>query len=409
MRLDALGPRGQIPPRSVLNEITCLSSEGVTPVRGDYPDDLPIPGHSDPVKQKAWTTASAKALEILAKKGLRPAKKLGCGTYGCAYTIEGLPNRVLKLTGDNVEAASVQTVLAAIQDGRTTWESLPALSHFYCVYALARTDGTPLGIFALIQNKMRPLSAKEQRFVTTYRYTILSASSRANAVRRAEEQLGPEAAQQVQRLGDTVGELGRIGVWWDDLHAGNVMQDDAGNWKIIDLGAGESQAEVSLTVVEGLRAPSTSRDAADVAYDRVLNEQLSIIEREERLSIIEVDRQTTKPRERLMGSRVQSILFLKDEYTAVEAKRWVQKHAEGLGEILEGVDLRTITAKPDGEDARYWHIRLYEPEDVVEGTFGTKTIKRRGATPVILIRTAVPQWRADLGQERLPPRRRPTR
>jgi len=371
--------QGKIPPRSVLNEITCISLSGRTTVQGDYPVDLPIPGHSDPARRQAWTAASTRALEILARHRLGVGARLGCGTYGCAYSLAEFPNRVLKLTGDNVEAASVQTVLAAIKDGRTTWASLPALSQFYCVYALAKTDGTPLGVFALIQDKMKPLPSKAQRFITTYRYTILSPSSRQNAVRHATEQLGPEGARQVQRLGDTIVELGRIGVWWDDLHAGNVMQDAAGDWKIIDLGAGESPAQVDLAVVEGLSAPV---------------ERLSIIERE---------------RPRLMGSRVQSILFLKDEYTPAEAKRWVQKHADGLGEILEGADLRKIHAQPDGEDSRYWHIRLYEPEAVVKGTFGTKAIKKRGDTPVILIRTAVPQWRAELGQDRLPPHRRDRR
>jgi len=846
---------------AAVRAVPCLTAKGITVLRGDVAQDLPtpwektapptpgeettLPSPEEKTPSPAWAANLAAAKEILAKNGITLGKMLGkCGTFGCAFEVVGYPDVVLKLSGDSIEAASAQTVLASIASGESTWASFPALAQLHCVYALARTDGKPIGTFALLQQKLRPLSVGVQQFINAWRYSLLSPvrerrvgahdpHAREQAIQRMRREIGPAESRQARLLGETMDALDAIGVWWDDLHSGNVMQDAAGNWKIIDLGAGQSPPQVAVSIAEGLpvsraagarvrrgrydqpgyqfyvvladgridsgweyredavdrqrelgvqppakvlarrtlvqrgpdpandegwttgavghteklrgpapragvremdfkcyvrrgftradgtpvrqtrvcqsdpegrgfvskehkpwikregklggpgylsldagereqildhcvkkfgypsclgsiqalersraivaqhgkalatdraylvqqyggegsRGPRVERlpvprgsgrahsrgtvkettgdgnafeytwqfsgtpsyltldvegtydsaeehkryeihtDARDLAQEDVdspakvrelaarlffeaLNEQwaaedetregevheqrewdetrlergegraepLTLIERSTKVgsSVVAAwlagkskkqdntstdgttlwlhgsaigrrdeagtvhittagyDTVTTRSRlneipgvhvnkvrgalqlngkpwngswtdvtkaaygyiercgcgpgnpetaveylheskpadERLMGSRVQSILFAKDWYTKDEARRWVQSHASHLGEALEGVDLRTLSVEPDSEDARYWHMRLYDPEQMVEGTWGTKAIKKREGTPVVLIRTAVPRWRAALGDTRMAPRKR---
>jgi hypothetical protein len=98
---------------------------------------------------------------------------------------------------------------------------------------------------------------------------------------------------------------------------------------------------------------------------------------------------TEAPSGRKMGSRVQSLMFSKEHYTATSAKAWAKAHGYKYGKVDSG-----------GPSARYHHLRQFEPDQAASG-FGTIVLKK-GARGEILIqaRVAVPKWRADMGEER---------
>jgi len=185
---------------------------------------------------KRWLSGRAVLVQALERAGVRlQLISVGCGSFGCVYPVEGRPDVVCKITGDSSEAAAA---LAVLRSGR----KLPHLVDYTCAYGVR---GAPM--WALLMERLQPLSAEERRFIAGSENDFDAAAdpefgpganAEAQAVMegRARRMLGENGVRQARGLVQTVKDLRRLGVQYHDLHRGNVLRDARGTWKIIDLG-----------------------------------------------------------------------------------------------------------------------------------------------------------------------------
>ena len=222
--------------------ISCLPVEGsVIPIVEGTPDGA-LPD------EDGWDAQEAVAKAALQQAGVKFGKKLGCGTYGCAYAAKvGNENIVVKITGDAAEAAAAQGVLTAIAEGRTTWDKLKALARLRCVYSFTekgRRGLKQVPVYAVLQEKLAPLKAADVKFIDAHRWMMVV--DHPDVVRLAQEQLGARGVDNVLRIAAARAELQRIGIFWGDVHGGNLLADSKGRWSIIDLGASNNERGVDV-------------------------------------------------------------------------------------------------------------------------------------------------------------------
>lgn len=175
-------------------------------------------------------------------------RKLGCGTWGCAYRAKGDPGRVIKITGDRAEVAAAHNLLTAIRKRRASWSDFPALARIYDVYGVLDLCGWPLPVFVIVQENIpEDPPAELDGYLTesspdgkeTWWRLVEAGWGRtgrvpADLLRRARDFGLP--AEEVRSLVATIHALRQVPISWHDLHAGNVRADGNGRWKIIDLG-----------------------------------------------------------------------------------------------------------------------------------------------------------------------------
>ena len=157
---------------------------------------------------------------------------LGCGSFGCAYTVEGHPGIVVKITGDSSEAAAANAVIAARARGAV----FPGLVRYLCAYAVQDRK-----VYVLIMEKLLPLPRVDQEWIHDHGDDIVKAARREHttaAAWAAQIAGGSARVTNVALLIETLRALWRqAGVHWIDLHGGNVLVHPAdGRWRIIDLG-----------------------------------------------------------------------------------------------------------------------------------------------------------------------------
>ncbi len=222
-------------------EISCLPVEGAIPVVEGTPDGA-LPD------EDGWDAQEAVAKAALQQAGVKFGKKLGCGTYGCAYAAKiGGENIVVKITGDAAEAAAAQGVLTAIAEGRTTWSKLKALARLRCVYSFTekgRRGPKQVPVYAVLQEQLAPLKAADMRFIDAHRWMLVV--DHPDVVRLADEQLGTSGMDNVLRVAAARAELRKIGIFWGDVHSGNLLANAQGHWTIIDLGASNNERGVDV-------------------------------------------------------------------------------------------------------------------------------------------------------------------
>jgi len=189
--------------------------------------------HGVPYGTKRWLEGRARVIAALDGAGVHlDLVSLGCGSFGCAYPVQGQPEVAVKITGDPSEAAAAAAVIAARQRGH----SFPALVTFHCAYSVRGS-----GLFVLIQERLERLDARERMFLTERSAELIAAVSYPERTRalsaRTLARLGSVDAVQVEALVTTMVALRAAGIGWADLHTGNVLADPrSGAWKIIDLG-----------------------------------------------------------------------------------------------------------------------------------------------------------------------------
>ena len=250
-------PKQKRAPRRAFKNLT---TTGAVVVRGSEPKGCRAP---EP-KTAEWRRLANYAKDVLADHGLPLGDKLGCGSWGCAYRVDGKP-LVVKITGDHTEAAAVRRVLEAVENGEVTWDALEAVNRTHAVYGVLDFCDQRLPIYVVVQDQLvepvskavsawfaSPWSSKKKR--PEVWENILAAAAggstgrklRREVVERAEADLGEGA--NVGRLIDSVKLLLDIDVDWHDLHGGNVMIDHKGYWRIIDLGFSRSPDGVVPTL-----------------------------------------------------------------------------------------------------------------------------------------------------------------
>lgn len=219
--------------------IACLPTVGTTPIVDGTPDG-PLPDDGDDFSRNERIAKGA-----LAAAGVRIGRKLGCGTYGCAY--EGKLNGediVVKITGDAAEAAAAQGVLSAIADGRTSWKQLAALAKLKCVYSFVDGAGEQIPVYAVLQEKLGELPRKDRKFIDLHRWLLVI--DHPTVPKLAKAALGRAGVDNARRVSETRTELARIGIFWGDVHSGNLLADADGRWTIIDLGASNNERGVDV-------------------------------------------------------------------------------------------------------------------------------------------------------------------
>jgi hypothetical protein len=112
---------------------------------GDVRAELPIEDDEYP-KRRWWAEKADICKEVIEKlTNHQVGDVLGCGFFACTYDLwhKGKKvNVVLKLTCDESEAVSVQTILRNIKSNKIRWRDLPALIRYRGVYTVAETHGS---------------------------------------------------------------------------------------------------------------------------------------------------------------------------------------------------------------------------------------------------------------------------
>ncbi|MDP3774536.1 MAG: hypothetical protein Q8Q85_09745 [Gemmatimonadales bacterium] len=220
--------------------------------------------------EDTWKAAAKDARVRLATHGYVMAEKdIGCGHFACAYPLDNDPGYVVKLTGDFTEAAAWQRVHE--RGRRAPW--IAGLADTPCVFALGTTypaeDGSPRRMFAVVQERLRKLSSREQNFldddsflygrvlrclagqhVACAKVTAKVCGALLNdppafeaclegAVLRAAQKYtkGKVTRDHLALLVNTLAGLQEIGIGFSDFHGGNVLRRPAtGELCIGDLG-----------------------------------------------------------------------------------------------------------------------------------------------------------------------------
>lgn len=243
--------------------VQCPPGRGTHTVQGeseDYDQSILDRVLGSVQRGAVWDKLAEYAHKVLQKHRVVLGKRLGCGTFACAYNLQGEEDRVAKLSGDPAEAAAWARVLS-LAKGKP-WPQ--GLIRTYCVEAFAtpapqsivQVEGTNRRarpnrrMYLMLQDRAGALTAAEMEFLGHEENTneILGAAgiaghegSLANAVGQAV--FADVNWQAVQALVSTIRWLRKQGIVWHDLHNGNVMGRGEGADRrvvIVDLGASEA-------------------------------------------------------------------------------------------------------------------------------------------------------------------------
>ncbi len=174
-----------------------------------------------------WKAEESRAREALHAAGIVLGAQLGVGAWGTAYVDARDPMRVIKITGDPTEAAAAETLVRA-----DTWDALPAIGRIFCVYRFANTP-----VFAIFQERLWPLTPAD--FAWIRRANLWEGLIAHDEPAHAEIHRRAGIAgftEKIHALETTLMGLEALGVNYYDLHAGNLLRDVGGAWKIVDLG-----------------------------------------------------------------------------------------------------------------------------------------------------------------------------
>ena len=264
-------------------EAFCPPAEGYVTARGATREENPGRESEDTfttrVKLAAWREAAEQGKAILQKHGVVLGEALGCGRYACAFTVEGKPHLVAKLTGDPSEAAAWTLAMDTYGDADgTEWPA--TLARTYCIEALpvrvprkrpgvqrqprrydpyaAPVHKGPLRyddarrLYLVLQERLHPLAPKQKRALNDESYNVRLA---AGVIRPQHGWPGPKPEvglthlheyldkRKIDRkpfdaLVDLIRDLDETaGILFSDVHGGNFLRDEAGTIKLIDLGA----------------------------------------------------------------------------------------------------------------------------------------------------------------------------
>lgn len=222
--------------------------------------------------------------ERLFKAMGKAPRKIGCGTFACAYDSKH-PDRVVKITRDKDDVAAMQKAQGL--------RNVPKLYDAFELKSPARwksyrlPDGSPMPpqpkVYAMVVERARPLRGGEKTMWSRRLWCLSQALDRRGGRAKLWDQSGdtapttarhnaPTAKKPVPLVRQPLPKLGRLpdataiccpkkgaenracvygmrnlirgiaelqtqrDIKWTDMHAGNIGVGRDGNWKIFDLG-----------------------------------------------------------------------------------------------------------------------------------------------------------------------------
>lgn len=221
-----------------------------------------------------WDTYANAGIRLLAKYGIPLGRKLGCGTFACAYEVRDDPSSVAKLTGDPSEAVAWAKAISTVASGGE-WPQ--GLARTHCVKVLpADPDEPDRRLFYIRQERLEPLSPEERKVFVGNIFALRKAAgwtavgaglATAREQREARNKLittfnplGAGAVASVQVLVDGIAWMKAIGVRTPDLHPDNIMVEvvpvDGSPprrlYKLIDAGLSSSKSTLVPALSERL-------------------------------------------------------------------------------------------------------------------------------------------------------------
>lgn len=178
----------------------------------------------------------------------RPIREIGCGTFACAYDHPN-PNRIVKITRDEQD-------VGGLLRARGT-KLVPEVYEAYELRDGGRSliDGRKTHVFAVVADRLRPLSDEERRslapFVDALGYGV---SGLATARQTCCDPYDPKSCNEICLDVFQVGrKLHARGIDWIDTHGGNVGYDQEGRMRVLDVGRSEVMPP-ALEALAGRRA-----------------------------------------------------------------------------------------------------------------------------------------------------------
>lgn len=269
------------------------------------------------------------ARAILLSHGIRIAEEeLGCGDYGCAFTVEGDISWVAKITRDTAEARAASRILA---------RPCPGVARFNGVYGL---EGVKDGFVIFIERLDEPTPMEKAWIDTT---DPANPEMRTGEIYQHARNLfldvnPPDDGSTWTDIGPLLlarQQLRRRGIHFADSHSGNVRvrlhADGRRELVYIDVGLAGLDPPADVIPTLGLR----KRGA------RGVRESLPTHYRE---SLRAVEPADIGPRGG--NTTVQALLVNKSLFTRKQALQWAEEH--GFESI--GVE----------DQANYWRVRLQD-------------------------------------------------
>lgn len=203
---------------------------------------------------EAFLTAS-QFQTLFGGRRLKAPKKLGCGVFACAYDQGPGTGKVVKITSDASDAASLVKA-----------QGSPYVPKLYAAYKLRgvrpRRDGRDKPLFALVVEKLKPLAQLEKLrrpfrclfggFRVRPTVKLCCAVDLEGAVTSPTERKQQRACRKVlQGAMDAAVAVRARGIETNDVHVDNVGYGKDGVLKILDLGLSVTGSHNPKTLAGG--------------------------------------------------------------------------------------------------------------------------------------------------------------
>lgn len=205
-------------------------------------------------------------LKLLKDAGVKVGRVIGHGTFADVHEIGSDGKTILKISGDGTEAAAWQHVIDMLGKGAIRLSEVPTLGAVHEVLAVPpRVRGEPV-LYVIIMDRYQPLNEKNQGLIKSLddavhgREVIGKRSIETSDRRRRPFRSEGFSVEKTRRYGQienarkyikTLQAMAAVAMIPYDIHEDNVMMDERGAWKIIDLGMTEVLTPVDVPVLAG--------------------------------------------------------------------------------------------------------------------------------------------------------------
>lgn len=247
--INGLPPVGQIPERFITRDgINRLRYVDVTGTRSNT---------------QRYDRVAGRAVELLRQHKIYVGRPVGKGRYAEVFSIEGEPDQVVKISGDQTEAAAWAYLLDMVAQGELAWSDLPSLAQVSCVMIVLPRAKRDRPLYVIVMERCQKLSRSECQLVERIDDALLGSRGAARSGLRAPYTVEAKVAKVVRRfrsvqdgqahadrLLETLQATAGHSLFIYDIHGENVMRDDVGHWKITDLGMTETCCPVAIPILE---------------------------------------------------------------------------------------------------------------------------------------------------------------
>ena len=247
-------------------------------------DPSKLPSHlSDHYLPVDAPAAFQEARDRLERSGIRLGARVGVGTAATVYAQKGDPSRVIKLTFDPTDAASMRQLVG----GPSQRRGLPDVDAVYDLGPLTQisSTGRALRPYAIVLERLAPIPRSEakrmeqlSRMIYGVCYDAVTPQERSRLLEkaRAHYQTRLHDCRRAQQEGLTQMDCDQIGVretevidaldWMQqrgycslDIGGKNVMQRADGGWVISDFGYARANDAAGPQIADLQRRGATSR------------------------------------------------------------------------------------------------------------------------------------------------------